>query len=284
MSLRGRYVIDRIKRALPSSLRLPVPPYHHPSYWENVYRQLGPQDIFEWGHISGPDLFEYNYKLNAYSIGEETSTSSTTTTSQQHTSSTTFGETLNVHPNANQDETILMLGCGNSQLGEQMILANWRGPIFMVDVAARVVESMSLRCQHLQTHGDMQFVQDDATVLSAFSDETIHAVLDKGLMDAIFCADDLDSCYKILTSVHRVLKPGACFVCLSFSRPEFLLNQVLLSNNKLSFIDTSKRRLQWFQSAWKDVQIRELDRIFLYRFQKATKVSDTLKRPKQSRR
>jgi len=64
-------------------------------------------------------------------------------------------------------------------MGEDMVEAGWRGPIVQVDVASRAIEAVSQRCGNLIQSGDMQFVQDDATVLSAFDDGTASAVLDK---------------------------------------------------------------------------------------------------------
>ncbi|GKZ00163.1 hypothetical protein MPSEU_000969500 [Mayamaea pseudoterrestris] len=301
MSLTGRYLIDRMKRALPR-FRLPVPPYHLPSYWEGVYRSLGPDDSFEWGRISSSDLFQYSYTQYNSKDGYQNDDSlwrSLIATSTSYTSSgvafktTTLGETLNVYPNATKDEPILMLGCGNSELGPDMIhTGNWRGPILMVDVSARVVESMSLRHAELISSGDLQFIQDDATILSAFGENQVSAVLDKGLVDAVFCADDLQSCWKVLQSVHRVLQPGGCFVCLSFSRPEFLLERMLQpdassrkkhESTNSALLDASKR-LQWFRKAWENVEVRQLDRILLYRFRKTRNDSLNIRKTRRVQR
>ena len=37
MSLRGRYIIDRIKKAVSKHLRMPCPPYGDPVYWDRAY-------------------------------------------------------------------------------------------------------------------------------------------------------------------------------------------------------------------------------------------------------
>jgi ubiquinone/menaquinone biosynthesis C-methylase UbiE len=257
MSLRGRYFIDRVKKVVSGSLRLPVPPYGDPYYWDAAYRSFGPQDSYEWGDVSLEDILSYKYhKLNLRNVEEGSSEA------EGSEMATTFGDTLGVAPIDNEKATgeqpILMLGCGNSRFGEEMVQEGWRGPIVQTDVSARVIEAMSHRCSALVSNGKMSFVEDDATQLSAFRDDLLHGCLDKGLMDAIFCADEFDQCASVLTSVNRVLRPGGVFVFLSFSRPEFLLSQV---------VQTERYRTS--RPAWDSVEVHELSSIMLYRFQKA---------------
>jgi ubiquinone/menaquinone biosynthesis C-methylase UbiE len=265
MSFRGRYVIDRLKKQVSSYISLPVPPYGNPSYWEGCYRSLGPTDVYEWGNVACKDLLSYSYSLQDYDPYNDSSGDTKVAT----TTTTTLGETLNVHPKAEIDEPILVLGCGNSKFGEDMNEAGWRGPLVQVDVASRVVESMSQRCGKLQSSGDMQFVQDDATVLSAFSDAKAVAAFDKGLLDALFCANEYQQCHDVMRSVNRVLQPGGVFTFCSFSRPEFLMEHLLLPAHGV--VNAKSRNAT--KNIWGDIQIRKLDFIFLYRFQKADKTS-----------
>ncbi len=249
MSIRGRYIIDRIKQAIgPKNFRFPVPPYGEPEYWNASYGSFGPQDSFEWGEVSMEDFWTYQHKrLDHYYHGDSTVT----------TLETTLANTIGIQPHADQDEPILMLGCGNSRLGEEMIERGWRGPLIQVDVSHRVIECMSQRCGQYIEKGDMNFIQDDATELSAFRNAMMQACLDKGLVDALFCADEYDQCQKVLKSVHRVLKPGGVFCMWSFSQPEFLLSNI---------IDTTNVRQT--RNMWEEIQIHQLSKILLYRFQK----------------
>jgi ubiquinone/menaquinone biosynthesis C-methylase UbiE len=250
MSLRGRYIIDRIKQAIGTNhFRLPVPPYGAADYWDKSYRSLGPEDSLEWGDIALGDLMEYEHRrLDHYYHGGG---------GASKTFKTTLAETMGIAPQAANDEPILMLGCGNSRMGEEMIEKGWRGPLIQVDVSSRVVESMSQRCGHLIQQGHMNFIQDDATELSAFRPNMMQACLDKGLVDALFCADEFEQCQRVLNSVHRVLKPGGNLLVWSFSRPDFLLPRIL---------DTSK--VKQTRNMWEEIQIHELSRILLYKFQK----------------
>lgn len=280
MSLRGRYLIDRVKRSVGKYFKLPVPPYQNPSYWEGAYRQLGPKDVYEWGNISYEDVQRYDYTLL-----ERPSDDLTTTVrwegDDSNPISTTFAETIGVNDPSSErpnEDSILMLGCGNSNLGEEILDAGWwKGKMFQVDVSSRVIESMRQRYPRHQVEGNMQFVQDDATVLSAFNDNKITAVIDKGLVDALFCADSFDQCYSIMGSVHRVLRPNRRFCVFSFSQPDFLLQQLLLPPSDQP---NQPRLRQKALSMWSDVQVRQLETILIYQF---TKGDPRQMRPRQPR-
>ena len=218
--------------------------------------------MFEWGHLGFPDFQRYRYRLLSHDVASSTVEGESTESSLKET---TLGETLGVYPRSAENEHIMILGCGNSKFGEDMLAEGWKGPLVQVDIAARLIESMSQRCASLQKTGDMQFVQDDATVLSSFQDNKLAAVLDKGLVDALFCADAWDQCFDIMRAVHRVLLPGGHFVLCSFSRPEFVLEKLL--------VPPSGSWSRATRNMWEGVQIRELDTIFIYRFEKSMKAA-----------
>ena len=112
----------------------------------------------------------------------------------------------------------------------------------------------------------MLLLQDDATILSAMEDGTVSAVLDKGLLDALFCDDGFQQCHDVMKSVHRVLKADSVFCCLSFSRPEFILQKLMLPPD---MNHQNKQHVQQVLKMWSHVEVRQLDYIYLYRFTKA---------------
>ncbi len=134
---------------------------------------------------------------------------------------------------------------------------DFKGPVVQVDVSSNVVENMRERCSDLVSKGDMSFVHDDATELSAFRDGMIDACLDKGLIDAIFCAEDFQQMNQIQDTVARVLRPGGSFVFFSFSRPEFILPKLIMSD-----------RSPMASMPWKNIEVQQLPKILLYRMQK----------------
>jgi ubiquinone/menaquinone biosynthesis C-methylase UbiE len=272
MSLRGRYMIDRMKWWVGHRLAFPVPPYGTPEYWDDCYRSLGPEDTMEWGHVDFPALQQYQYRRYEYQPHAHKSVASETI----HT--TTWGETLGVEPHGTKDEPILMLGCGTSNLGSDMLKAGWRGPLWQVDISSRLIDTISQRYAEQIRVGDMQCIQDDATKLTAFTKECAPVVIDKGLLDSLFCADEHEQCRELLTTVSRVLTPGGIFVWCSFSRPEFILESL--------FPATDSIILNYHHTArfWKHVEIRQLDSILLYRFHKAERPTLQGVTQKKSRR
>ena len=294
MSLRGRYVIDRVKRAVSQRFLLPCPPYGVHTYWEGVYQKLGPSDCYEWGGISlETDLLHHRYDPTAYEadVGrfgyyprrgvpplggivesssaakifdkegrvrdEDAGTVSWNGVEDDDVgddgpyAKTTFGEAIGVQP-GEKDKRILLLGCGNSRMGEEMIDHGWSGPIIQTDVSRKAVTDLTERCESYISSGSMECVCDDATCLTAFEPESMDSVVDKGLVDALFCANRPDQLEGVMSAVHRTLVPGGVWCFFSFSRPEFLLDQILG--------EPGGKRL------WNDVQIRALDPILMYRF------------------
>ena len=92
----------------------------------------------------------------------------------------------------------------------------------------------------------------------------IDACLDKGLMDAIFCAEDYHQLNQIQQTIHRVLRPGGSFVFFSFSRPEFLIPKLMMLDEPSVHIDDFQRRIPWT-----NIEVQQLPKILLYKMQKA---------------
>ena len=315
MSLRGRYVIDRCKRVLTkAALTLPCPPYSSPDYWEAAYRQLGPNDSYEWGTIEFDDLWpQYTYKkldnishqteahkLTDYrpfivDLGGRCSGNDNNGADQnaEPVLVSDLASVMNISVSRKPDDqqrqrqqAILVLGCGNSRLGEDMILkGNWcdgdnnNTVVIQSDVSHRVIETMSLRCATLIEQGHMNFIQDDSTEMTAFRDRMIDACFDKGLIDAIYCAEEYETVRQIMSQVHRVLKPGSVFCFLSFSRPDFIL-PALFDASTVSIRQQrggGKRRRKRSRNdvlsssssiPWKSLEVQELSSILLYKLVK----------------
>jgi hypothetical protein len=245
MSLTSRRVIDGIKGKVGGYFRLPSPPFGLSSFWNSVFRDCDPSTVVEWGDLTlGKDLMEYDYRLR--SINDNSLT---------ETARTTFAQTIGVYPNED-GRSIMILGSGYSRLGEDMASQGWKG-IVQVDVVSKAILDLSKRC----TSWDktvMQCVEDDASVLSAFDSETMGAVIDKGLMDALFLGDEHAKMRDIMRSTHRVLRPNGTVCIFSFSQPAYLLPTLMPNDLR----EDPHRR-------WHSVEVQQLDTALLYRFRKS---------------
>ena len=304
MSLRGRHLIDRFKRSVSSRLALPVPPYGSPSYWDGVYSKLGVDDVYEWGNIDFQrDLKDFHYFLrkdhldmiqNVYGpkvvlpYREMVMNEEEKAGGFQESSGVTYPPSVNREDKMQIASSVLMLGCGNSRLGEDIlthyidvqksmneyrekqdiIMGSFHIPkIIQCDVSPHVVNTMTQRCQAFIDSKQMSIVQDDATQLTLIENGSIDAVVDKGLMDALFCANQFEQMQQVMASVHRALDVGKVFLFFSFSRPEFLMQAAASTAN----ITKSTSNIDDVSDAgmWSHVEVRELDRILMYRFIKA---------------
>lgn len=188
----------------------------------------------------------------------------------------------------NESSSILVLGCGNSRLGEDIlhyyfdlnsttkINAMSLPKVIQCDISTHVVNSMTKRYDGYIKKDKMSLLQDDATQLTLLQDESMDAVVDKGLIDALFCVDKGDMMQQVIKSAHRTLKVGKVFMFFSFSRPEFLLRHTQKCNNNNVLDDDNnsgkyqRKRLNAMDDNvnWSSVNVWEMDQIFMYRFVK----------------
>lgn len=83
--------------------------------------------------------------------------------------------------------TILMVGCGNSKLSEQMYDDGYHS-IVNIDISQAVIDQMRETCD--KKGKKMEWVVMDATQMT-FDSELFDVVLDKGTLDAVICGKDL---------------------------------------------------------------------------------------------
>jgi ubiquinone/menaquinone biosynthesis C-methylase UbiE len=295
MSVVGRYVIDRMKRSLGQYLKFPVPPYGTTKFWDDAYRTIQPDDVQEWGQINFLQLYQYEYELYpipATIIPPGALVDDELPSTNEQTIVTDIRETLaidlddddelkNAKDKNNKKNPILIVGCGNSRFGEDMVDAKLQYPLVQLDVADSVIETMMYRCERYIENGQMQFILDDATELVTLNDNKITAAIDKGLADALFCADEYQQCYDMMYSLHRVLRPNGVACILSFSRPEFILPRLLTRTTIVPIYGAGgpirfdpNQQVKALRSMWHSVQVRKIKTgisgIFLYRFQKSS--------------
>ncbi|XP_042507445.1 EEF1A lysine methyltransferase 4 [Macadamia integrifolia] len=128
-----------------------------------------------------------------------------------------------VKPNA----SVLEVGCGNSQLCEELY-KDGITEITCIDISAVAVENMQKR---LLAKGfkDMKVLEADMLDLP-FGNECFDVVIEKGTMDVLFVDSGdpwnprpttVTKVLAMLQGVHRVLKPSGIFISISFGQPHF---------------------------------------------------------------
>jgi len=121
---------------------------------------------------------------------------------------------------------ILMLGCGNSKLSEEMWDDGYNN-IVNIDYSSVVIEQM--RQRHKPVRPEMEWHEMDVRSLS-FNADTFDVALDKGTMDAMMTSKGdvwdlpeavVNDCTKEVDEALRVLSRTGIFIYLTFGQPHF---------------------------------------------------------------
>lgn len=130
-----------------------------------------------------------------------------------------------IHKHLRNSDRILMLGCGNSALSEQIYKDGYRN-IVNIDFSPVVIENMKRKCQHLV---EMEWSVMDITSMT-FLPNSFDVVIEKATLDALMVEEkDLwnpsqeirDRMGCVLTQVSKILKDGGRFISVTFSQPHF---------------------------------------------------------------
>ncbi|KAF8518977.1 S-adenosyl-L-methionine-dependent methyltransferase [Hysterangium stoloniferum] len=125
------------------------------------------------------------------------------------------------------ESRILMLGCGNSKLSEEMYDAGYKN-ITNVDFSTVLIDNM--REKHRLKRPEMQWLEMDVRSLT-FDNESFDVAIDKGTMDAMMTSKGdvwnplpqvVENCTKEVDQVIRVLRSQTgVFLYLTFGQPHF---------------------------------------------------------------
>ncbi|KAK3023008.1 hypothetical protein RJ639_045002 [Escallonia herrerae] len=123
--------------------------------------------------------------------------------------------------------SLLELGCGNSQLCEEL----YKDGITQqtcIDISAVAVEKMQKKLVS-KGYKDIKVLEADMLDLP-FTNESFDVVVEKGTMDVLFVDSGdpwnprpatVDKVMAMLQGVHRVLKPDGIFISITFGQPHF---------------------------------------------------------------
>ncbi|XP_043076183.1 eEF1A lysine and N-terminal methyltransferase isoform X2 [Puntigrus tetrazona] len=109
---------------------------------------------------------------------------------------------------------VLVVGCGNSELSEQLYDVGYH-QLTNIDISETVVSHMNQR--NAERRPDLTFQQLDATQ-TGFDSGSFQAALDKGTLDAMASEEDGELAGRMLAEVGRVLAVGGRYVCVTLAQ------------------------------------------------------------------
>ncbi|EGC31676.1 hypothetical protein DICPUDRAFT_10325, partial [Dictyostelium purpureum] len=113
-----------------------------------------------------------------------------------------------------KDAKILMVGCGNSTLSEEMYNDGYKN-LTNIDISSVVIGQCKEKYKESQYPG-MVYQVDDVLDLS-LADEEFDVVIDKGTFDTIManCSKAIIMCEEIF----RVLNKKGVYICITYGMP-----------------------------------------------------------------
>ncbi|XP_066117257.1 eEF1A lysine and N-terminal methyltransferase [Saccopteryx bilineata] len=122
-------------------------------------------------------------------------------------------------------EKVLVIGCGNSELSEQLYDVGYQD-IVNIDISEVVIKQMKER--NASRRPQMSFLKMDMTQME-FPDASFQVVLDKGTLDAVLTDEEeetLQQVDRMLAEVGRVLQVGGRYLCVSLAQAHVLKKAV----------------------------------------------------------
>ncbi|GLU09010.1 hypothetical protein SLE2022_258900 [Rubroshorea leprosula] len=132
-----------------------------------------------------------------------------------------------IQPHLKPNSSVLELGCGNSQLSEELYSEGITN-ITCIDLSSVAVQRMQERLVS-KGYTEIKVLEADMLALP-FSDECFDVVIEKGTMDVLFVDSGdpwnpqpatVSKVMAMLENVHRVLKPDGIFISITFGQPHF---------------------------------------------------------------
>lgn len=136
-----------------------------------------------------------------------------------------YGEYLDlcdtIHKYTKPSSRILVVGCGNSKLSEDMYDTGFHR-IDNIDISDVVIRQMISR--NKLSRPDMKFIKMDLLDMT-YDDATFDCVIDKGTLDAIYSNTDDATVQKVdrmFQEVGRVLKIAGRYLCITLAQDHIL--------------------------------------------------------------
>ncbi|NXN28420.1 MET13 protein, partial [Nycticryphes semicollaris] len=163
----------------------------------------------------------------------------------------TFPELCPVlHKYVRPRDKVLVVGCGNSELSEQMYDVGMCEDIINIDISDAVIRQMQERSGSKRPK--MSYLVMDMLQMD-FPDAHFQVVLDKGTLDAILTDEEdatLAKVDKMFAEINRVLQVGGRYLCVSLAQAHVLKKAVEYFSQEGWFVrvhqvDSSKDKQQF---------------------------------------
>ncbi|KAH9315403.1 hypothetical protein KI387_024030, partial [Taxus chinensis] len=111
---------------------------------------------------------------------------------------------------------VLMVGCGNAAMSEDMVRDGYE-EIINIDISAVAIRMMQKKYEKVP---QLKYAQMDVRDMSCFSNEYFDSVIDKGTLDSLMCGASAPlSAARMLEEVSRVLKPEGVYMLITYGDP-----------------------------------------------------------------
>ncbi|NXL44629.1 MET13 protein, partial [Podilymbus podiceps] len=123
-------------------------------------------------------------------------------------------------------DKVLVVGCGNSELSEQMYDTGMCEDIVNIDISEAVIRQMQERSGSKRPK--MSYLLMDVLQMD-FPDDHFQVVLDKGTLDAVLTDEEeatLAKVDKMFAEISRVLQVGGRYLCVSLAQAHVLKKAV----------------------------------------------------------
>ena len=156
---------------------------------------------------------------------------------------------------------LLHVGCGTSTLGLDLLRAGVCTSLINTDYSSTAVRDMALA--HGTHDGRCSWVEDDCTA-SSLPSGSFDLVVDKGTMDALGFGDGgVARCQRMVSEMHRLLRPGGIFLQVTDEPPERGRAEVLeLGLSAAAGDGDAPEQVGWQSSKWRRVTEQQPDDLF----------------------
>tara|TARA_B100000530_G_C15927615_1_gene475610 strand:+ start:2266 stop:2817 length:552 start_codon:yes stop_codon:yes gene_type:complete len=134
---------------------------------------------------------------------------------------------LDILKNTNKSKKILIVGCGNSNLGECLYDAGYEN-IYNVDFSEVIINE---QIKKNISRPNMKWFVRDVTNMTDIASNIFDIILDKGTADSIIVQTDKSNLIKYFEEMNRLLKKKGLFFL--FSLHDYICKYISLNDYKI---------------------------------------------------